>query len=53
MVETEFVEVPENEQLDRDPIGRSDANALEGGDDLDIMAWWTAAPGEVVTEDLS
>ncbi len=35
--ETEFVSVPESEQLDRDPIGPSDANALEGGDDLNLM----------------
>ncbi len=36
--ETEFVSVPIDEQLDADPVGPSDANALEGGDDLDMMA---------------
>ena len=35
--ETEFVVVPEDEQLDRDPVGPSDANALEGGDDMDMI----------------
>ncbi len=35
--ETEFVSVPESEQLDEDPVGPSDANALEDGDDMDLM----------------
>ena len=36
--ETEFVSVPLEEQLAADPVGPSDANALEDGDDLDMMA---------------
>lgn len=36
--ETEFVSVPIDEQLSADPVGPSDANALDGGDDLDMMA---------------
>lgn len=36
--ETEFVSVPLEEQLAADPVGPSDANALEDGDDLDLMA---------------
>ena len=35
--ETEFVVVSEDEQLDRDPVGPSDANALDGGDDMDMI----------------
>ena len=42
--ETEFVSVPLDEQLDADPVGPSDANALEDGDDLDSM---TAAFAEL------
>ncbi len=52
MAETEFVEVPEDEQLDSDPIGPSDANALEGGDDLAMLEGAFDDIGEVVTEDL-
>jgi hypothetical protein len=51
--ETEFVPVPKAEQLDRDPLGPSDANALAGGDDLAMIEAARAAdPGEVITEDL-
>ena len=35
--EEEFVSVPLDEQEDSDPLGPSDANALEGGDDLDLI----------------
>jgi hypothetical protein len=35
--EEEFVSVPLAEQLDADPVGPSDANALEGGDDLHLI----------------
>ena len=50
--ETEFVEVPEAEQLRADPEGPSDANALEGGDDLDMIEGAFDDPGQVTTEDL-
>ncbi len=45
--ETEFVSVPLDEQLDADPIGPSDANALEDGDDLGmIQAAWDGLDSE-------
>lgn len=51
--EPEFVSVPVDEQDEADPLGPSDANALEGGDDLDtIDAAWSGDHGEVTTEDL-
>lgn len=37
VAEDEFVVVPEAEQLDRDPVGPSDNNALDGGDDMDMI----------------
>ncbi len=54
MSEIEFVEVSETDQLDSDPLGPSDANALEGGDDLDMIEAATTADldGEVIAEDL-
>lgn len=50
--ETEFVSVPLEEQDDSDPVGPSDANALEGGDDLDMIEGAFDDVGEIVTEDL-
>lgn len=50
--ETEFVSVPVDEQDDIDPVGPSDANALEGGDDLDAIDAAWKVHGEVTTEDL-
>lgn len=52
--ETEFVSVPLDEQDDADPVGPSDANALAGGDDLELVdAAWAADHGEVTDEDLA
>ena len=52
MAENEFVEVPEEEQLDADPLGPTDANALEGGDDLEMIEAAWKDPGEIVEGDL-
>ncbi len=52
MSEDEFVEVPEADQLDSDPLGPSDANALEGGDDLDMIVGAFDDIGNVDLEDL-